>query len=241
MVNYFEARNSDNGTVVIDDVYKNVELSAVYNLALFNREEVRGSVSYFCKSETNNDDILWGIGLKELAGKTVTPEIYAGGGVIQLYFHDANGGGTSARPAEDIMRVGKLYSFAYRNREPTPHMAGLEVYSDQGAVLYSSDAKYLQVLSCGAHESATTPISDRAVAFTLGIDFANVLYVYAASIYGESDLVCPQFAVSANSVSVSEKKYNEVYSFDGSGSGIDLREVYHTGARSYGWMIGEIL
>ena len=36
MAKYFEARNQNNGAVIIDDAYRNIELSNVYNLSSFS-------------------------------------------------------------------------------------------------------------------------------------------------------------------------------------------------------------
>lgn len=239
MAKYFEARNQNNEAVIIDDAYRNIELSNVYNLSLFSKKYVNGATSYIHTVETVNDDVLWGIGLKELAGRSIIFSVFSNNKTIELHFRNKENGTVSC-PADDIMRFGKLYSFAYRSREPTQHMTGLEVYDDHGRVVYSSDANYLRVLSCGGHENVSIPVSDRAIAFTLGDDFIHNLYVYSGAVRGDVVAEAPKFTVMENSISVSEQQLRYSYSSD-FGPGIGLREIYCYGGKSYGWMIGEIL
>lgn len=240
MAKYFEARNQNDGAVIIDDAYRNIELSNVYNLSSFSKKYVGGATSYIYTIETVNDDILWGIGLKELVGKSIIFSVFLDNRTIELHFRDKEHGTVSC-PADDIMRFGKLYSFAYRSREAAQHMTGLEVYGDHGRVVYSSNANYLRVLSCGGHENATIPVSDRAVAFTLGDDFVYNIYAYSWSIRGDIVAEAPKFTVMGSSISVSEQQLSYSYSSESGPPMGSLRESYHYGGKSYGWLIGEIL
>lgn len=243
MAKYFEVINEDSGSVVIDDMFKNVELVGTYPLSSFTKNfPDHPRVDYSFPIE-NRESIIYGIGLRELAGKEFCISIVrkTWDNKVHIAFHEPQPNGYLNVIRDDIIQIGKLYAFEYKNRIPSPHLCGVEIYNDTGRVVYTSDTKYLQVINCATGvENAETPISGESVAIVLGSDYFADILEHSVGARGVISEWHPIFTVKKDSVRVKRQGLNLFYM--GKVKPNDGNAVRSVGiGYAYGWMIGRVM
>lgn len=247
MAKYFEAVNPGDESIVIDDTLMCLELRGTYPLSIFNRfpgDAYR--VAEYSLRHDLGDGIFWGIGLDGLTGKSFCPEIIASSLYVSIQFRN---------PAEknfhkdkilrdDIAATANLHAFSLAPRAPTDHGLGMEIYNDQGKVVYSSAYGHLHVLGCDCVDFATVSYGGTGVVFALGRDIAYDYYISRKQgIFGAEYAIYPQITVGSNSVAV-KKIIKQTMYVD---SNIDAikddpdHEHHYASGHAYGWLVGEII
>ena len=241
MAKYFEAININDSAVIIDDSFKNVELIGVYPLSSFTKNfSGLPSVDYSYPLE-NRESIIYGIGLSELRGERfcISIERLTWDNKIHIAFYRPENSKQDHITRDDIMRRGKLYAFEYRAREPTPHMTGVEIYNDQGRVVYTTNTRYLKVICCkGDTHTATVPIADHSIAFVLGHDHYLDLLEDHHGAFGIDVEWWPVFDVLNDRVIISKIARNTVYQSEDQPEPEAQRK--YSASYAYGWLIGEV-
>ena len=251
MSSYFEYVSEDNERVVLDDRFQNFELVDVTALAQCGRQATPTLYSYTLPAipglTPGKDILVHGLGLTGLSGKrfciNVTQD-YSGERRLYLYNPDLP---TSQRVhpvfRDDIAAVAKVYAFAIRARKPAEHLNGIELYDESGNVLYSSGARYMDVIRCGT-DAVTVPYDDNTVAIPFGEDVYVEVKSSHKGQWGTESNIRPTFTVAAHTVSVAASVFMTAYGGDvgdndegGGHHGDDEIEYTNLASYAYGYMI----
>jgi len=251
MSSYFEYVSEDNERVVLDDRFQNFELVDVTALAQCGRQATPTLYSYkkttITRLTPGKDILVHGLGLTGLSGKrfciNVTQD-YSGERRLYLYNPDLPAS-QRVHPVfrDDIAAVAKVYAFAIRARKPAEHLNGIELYDESGNVLYSSGARYMDVIRCGT-DAVTVPYDDNTVAIPFGEDVYVKVKSSHKGQWGTESNIRPTFTVSANTVSIAASVFMTAYvggvgDDDDGGHHRDAEDIEYSNLASYayGYMI----
>ena len=251
MSSYFEYVSEDNERVVLDDRFQNFELVDVTALAQCGRQATPTLYSYTLPAiprlTPGKDILVHGLGLTGLSGKrfciNVTQD-YSGERRLYLYNPDLPAS-QRVHPVfrDDIAAVAKVYAFAIRARKPAEHLNGIELYDESGNVLYSSGARYMDVIRCGT-DAVTVPYDDNTVAIPFGEDVYVKVKSSHKGQWGTESNIRPTFTVSANTVSIAASEFMTAYvggvgDDDDGGHHRDAEDIEYSNLASYayGYMI----
>ncbi|EFW29091.1 hypothetical protein [Selenomonas artemidis] len=252
MSSYFEYVSEDNGRIVLDDRFQNFELVDVTALSQCRKDATTPTLySYALPAipglTPGKEVLVHGLGLTGLSGKrfciNVTQDYYE----RRLYLYDPDlPASQRVHPVfrDDIAAVAKVYAFAIRTRKPAEHLSGIELYDESGNVLYSSGARYMDVIRCGT-DAATVPYDDSTIAIPFGEDVYVEVKSSHKGQWGTESNIRPTFTVSADTVSVAASVFMTAYGGDvgdgGDGGGHhgddENIEYRNLASYAYGYMI----
>lgn len=243
MAKYFEVINDDS-SICIDDAYKNLELLDIVEMKTATKKLIsttpQGSnyqYTYIANDDATRNGVIRGIGLKELSGKSFCVKIYGG----YFYFYDPAAGSKCWVARDDVVDLGKIYIFGYRDREPASTLAGLEVYNSEGKTVYSSAAKYLDIVACGNDTTTTIELDDSEIcALELGADcFCHIYENHRIGAKGIDSETHPYFIIADDCVTIKRQTFNDIYVDEIEEDQVEQEtfSAYYT----YGWMLGKVL
>lgn len=247
---YFEALTEDDGAIVIDDNFQNLEVLAKIPLANIVCTKTNIGVTHyaFYKLPTinyvNATPVIYGLSLNGL--NDVKPFSFdlrnpVSGSGLAVYFYDTSCGSNATKYVEsveraDIVAKASVYLFGYKQRSASEHLAGLEIYNADGDVTYSSAAPYAYILGCGSDDQETITFKDTTIACNLGTDaYTDIKESHKAGTKGIESVMRPGYVVSSNSVTINKLRINVVYVDDVEDDLVE-RE-YFSAYYSYGWLI----
>ena len=221
MDRYFECLSEDDERVILNDSFQNLELIEIVPMSRCEKRSINGSVDYVVPQTSNaakDDCYLFGVSLAELQGKSfcvdITRQYDSPNTWALMQFYDPPTLFTTVA-RDDIVKVGNLYIFGTKKRSPSEHLTGLEVFDANGRVVYSSNARYLDVSYCGGDDPASYAYDADTLLFLLSEDIIvdQVIYLEAGTV-GSNRAWKPLISVSNNTVSINkvllEHKYEGV-------------------------------
>lgn len=232
---YFEVINENGSGIVIDDSLFNVELDDIVPLKNATKREIYKD--YIFTNLTYTSPII-GIGANELVGKSFCFSLMRSSDGLSISFFDNSELQHVFR--DDIVEKGKLYFLKKKKRKPSEHLAGMEIYNENGDVVYTSKGKYLNVLGCGGDDAQTVRLEKNTVLFELGADhFTDIRIKHHMGVNGQQTESHPRFSINDNSVTVKKTTLNTLY-VDDIGDDISAKHDFHA-SWCYGWMIASVI
>lgn len=248
MAKYFECTSEQDQRIILDDSFKNLELLKTVPMNQLPKVDSGGATKYynipFPEDMLPNDPYLLGFSLSGLSGKRFCISFGVSRRIIEIYdpglpYNQA------VYPVfrDDITSASTLYIFGLKNRTPSPHLTGIEIYNESGAVLYSSGAQYLDVTYCGGDEALTLSYDAQTIALPLGEDiYVDIHGTSHQGFKGIESHTMPTFTVSDSTVTVSKTTFNQVYTdYDDDGQ-YNPGVVYEREASyAYGYMLARVV
>lgn len=240
MTKYFEVIG-DEENVVIDDNFECLELVASFPLSQCTKVTVGNNV-YYRYPKSVYGGVLYGITVGGLVGKAwFSFETDS----MQIKFYDQNsnlsGVGMVSVARDDIIANSTLYVYGISDRKPSEHMVGLEIYNEQGKVVFCSDCEYINTIACGSDYTETILYSGNAIIFNLGYD--RSCDYYESHKYGRNGYdytMRPKFEITSNSISISKANYGTLWVENPDfNSDVDI-EHYFEAWLGYGWLVASI-
>lgn len=243
MAKHLEVINDD-GSICIDDAYKNLELLDVVEMKNSKKtlisESTEGKMweySYSSSDDAYRNGLIYGIGLSELAGKSFC--IVIGEGVF--HFFDPKSRSKLWVERDDVVAAGKIYIFGHRDRNPSTGLAGIEIYNADGKVVYTSDARYLDVLACGSDETTTVEFTgDGVCALELGSDqFLHIWISHHVGVKGIDSEMHPYFKIENGKVTIQKIRFNDIYVAGDEPPEWEKEDF--AASYTYGWLVGQVI
>lgn len=247
MAKYFECVNEQDQRIILDDSFRNLELLKSIPMSQLPKVDNGGVAKYynipFPDEMMPNDPYLLGFSLSGLSGKRFCVSFGMSRRTLEIY--------DPALPSnravysvfwDEITSASTLYIFGLKNRTPSPHLTGIEIYNESGAVLYSSGAQYLDVAYCGGDETVTLPYDAQTIALPLGEDrFMDIHGTPHQGSQGIDSHLRPTFTVSDSTVAISKTAFNKVYT-DYDGDDYSPGVIYERLASySYGYLLARVV
>ena len=212
MSSYFEYINENDGRVVLDDRFQNFELVDVKPLSQCAKWTSGYVLPAIPGININTDILVHGITLVGLSGKQFCMNAATNyDGTRYLCFYNPAGQNVEPVYRDDIAAVASIYTFAIWKRPPAEHLSGVELYNEAGNVVYSSGARYMDVIHCGT-DAATVPYDDSTLAIPFGEEkYVELRFSHRTGYYGMDSSVRPAFTVNANTVSITARAFTTYY------------------------------
>lgn len=240
---FFETFNEKGQGVVIDDTFKNLELLNTIPMKTceFIKSTYDDKHGHYLLPNWNDKTVLVGIGLNDITG--VDPFGIELSREIRIYDQKSGIAGFGIYPSkrDDIANKAKIYLFGWGGNEPTKHMTGLEIYNENGKVIYNSGKKYLNVLGCGSDKAQTFNFMGQTIFFTLGVDEVEKKWVTAhIGAEGVSYEQMPGLRIENGSVKIAPIRATAVYVSEEDPRDHPNYEYICNFSYHYGWLIGSI-
>ena len=240
---FFETFNEKGQGIVIDDTFKNLELLNIIPMkeCEFVKSTYDDKHGHYFLPNWDNKTVLVGIGLNDITG--AEPFGIELSREIRIYDKnsDVTNFGIYPSKRDDIVNKAIIYLFGWGGNEPTKHMAGLEIYNEDGKVIYNSEKKYLNVLGCGSDKAQTFNFMGQTIFFTLGVDGVEKVWIAPhIGAEGVSYEQIPGLRIETESVTIAPIRATAVYIADQ-----DPRDFFNCVyicrfSYHYGWLIGNI-
>lgn len=153
MAKYFESISTNGDVILIDDSFKCMQVIKVFdgNKATY-KYEYNEDVYYLYTGNVDAKRVIWGVGLDELNGLGVVTLDWERINESQLRIRIWKGGKIDfndqwTQRNDPLINKLKFYAFTdIQDFTKSSHLTGLEIYANNGRVLYSSSRKALSIL-----------------------------------------------------------------------------------------------